>query len=635
MVSTVIQDNYVSLGFKSFPSHPYPPSHGTSLPTLFHHLPPPRSLPEEGEQRFLRSVHQEVPPLFPDLSLPHETPAKPLRHPTAGEHPKPSDQPPPVSLPRLASLHRRGLKHTPVSSSPNTKHPTALVKGHFHLGYGGSTLTEHVVIPQRYEMTTLRKSLLRGSDELVPRPTQINISEKQILVPVPREHPYQSHISRFAMFPTFRSPDDPDSGVTAATKRPLNLLIPACASDMRVLTKTKGADLRHELLEVSKVTQRKALLWPGQHGFYQFPKSVCSNRQVFYPSLPKTLCPNATLRNLDSTLSEQTANMLRNLERSHRLTCYQLQYSGCGPANPLQLDDLHEKTFGDQTPYTIQLRVGSHPTLVPARPQNGRQARIQQGRRCLMNTHVASPCHLVNNPNNQPGSTSDIVLKHRHCSHDNRDSAYQHNSHSVHDNSIHGYHTDEYGWGLNSSVKLHRAQNFPEISGSGHCCEEQKLGCIDPVDHHEELCCDVCGFAESFCNCMSQRSNTEDLDPQSQTPYRHNLLPRTGSLNLGHEDPPGCLKGVDGECARVGSVGPNRERSISRAFSCIRATLGGSRGVCGGGGLFRSKSVLMSLQDSFSRTDSHRRFHLTIKGAVPDLRDNHHTVKQYSAYFRN
>ncbi|XP_046875114.1 uncharacterized protein C7orf31-like isoform X1 [Hypomesus transpacificus] len=611
MVSTEIQDNYVSMGFKSFPPHPYPPSHGTSLPTLFHHLPPLRSLPEQDEQRFLRSVHQEVPPLFPDLSLPHGTPAKPLRQPTAGEDPPHSDQPPPVSLPRLASLHRRGLKHPPVSSSPNTKHPTVLVKGHFHRGYGGSTLTE------------------------VPRPTQINISEKQILVPVPREHPNQSHISRFAMFPTFRSPDDPDSGVTAATKRPLNLLIPACTSDMRVLTKTKGAALRHELMEVSKVTQRKALLWPGQHGFYQFPKSVCSKRQVFYPSLPKTLCPNATLRNLDSTLSERTANMLRNLERSHRLTCYQLQYSGCGPANPLQLDDLHEKTVGDQTPYTIQLRGGS---LVPARPQNGRQARIQQGRRCLKSSHVASPCNLVNNPNNQPGSTSDIVLKHRHGSHDNCDSAYQHNSHSVHDNSIHGYHTDEYGWGLNSSVKLHRAQNFPERSGSGHSGEEQKLGCIDPVDRHNELCCDVCGFAESFCNCLSQRSNTEDIDPQSQTPCcacRHNLLPRTGSLNLGHEDPPGCLKGVDGECARVGSMEPHRERTISRAFSCIRGTLGGSRGVCGGGGLFRSKSVLMSLQDSFSRTDSHRRFHLTIQGAVPDLRDNHHTVKQYSAYFRN
>ena len=32
--------------------------------------------------------------------------------------------------------------------------------------------------------------------------------------------------------------------------------------------------------------------------------------------------------------------------------------AGCGPANPLQLDDLHEKTVGDQTPYTIQLVGG-------------------------------------------------------------------------------------------------------------------------------------------------------------------------------------------------------------------------------------------------------------------------------------
>ena len=61
-----------------------------------------------------------------------------------------------------------------------------------------------------------------------------------IKVPIPKEHPYQAHISRFALFPTFRSPDDPDTGVRAASLRPLNPLVPSSAPEVTVLRKTKG-----------------------------------------------------------------------------------------------------------------------------------------------------------------------------------------------------------------------------------------------------------------------------------------------------------------------------------------------------------------------------------------------------------
>ena len=63
-----------------------------------------------------------------------------------------------------------------------------------------------------------------------------------IQVPIPKEHPYQSHISRFALFPTFHSPDDPDTGVRAASRQPLNPLIPSSAPEVTVLSKTKGED---------------------------------------------------------------------------------------------------------------------------------------------------------------------------------------------------------------------------------------------------------------------------------------------------------------------------------------------------------------------------------------------------------
>lgn len=55
-----------------------------------------------------------------------------------------------------------------------------------------------------------------------------------------KEHPYSSHISRFAMFPSFRSPDDPETGVRATLQPFLNPLIPNRAPDVVVMSKTIG-----------------------------------------------------------------------------------------------------------------------------------------------------------------------------------------------------------------------------------------------------------------------------------------------------------------------------------------------------------------------------------------------------------
>lgn len=65
-------------------------------------------------------------------------------------------------------------------------------------------------------------------------------SEKQIKVSIRRENPYQSHIPYCAMFPTFHCPDDPDTGVRAASKLPINPLLPANAPQVTLLSKSKG-----------------------------------------------------------------------------------------------------------------------------------------------------------------------------------------------------------------------------------------------------------------------------------------------------------------------------------------------------------------------------------------------------------
>ncbi|CDR18746.1 unnamed protein product [Oncorhynchus mykiss] len=95
-------------------------------------------------------------------------------------------------------------------------------------------------------------------------------------------------------------------------------------------------------------TRKKTISWPGQHGFLDV--SSYSTKTVF---------PNPTLRDWDVTLSERTANMLRNVEKSHWVTSYQLHYTGTGSTNPWRLDDYHENTVdmitGKTTPYTTQL----------------------------------------------------------------------------------------------------------------------------------------------------------------------------------------------------------------------------------------------------------------------------------------
>ncbi|XP_034553558.1 uncharacterized protein C7orf31 homolog [Notolabrus celidotus] len=167
--------------------------------------------------------------------------------------------------------------------------------------------------------------------------------EKMIKIATPKQHPYSSHISKFAMFPSYRSPDDPETGVRAASKPFLNPLIPNRAPDVTLLSKTIGSPFRHEILENPINNSKKAVMWTGECGFLEHTKPLKGGNQVFYPTPPKTVLPNPKLRDWDLALSERTSNMLKNLEKSHRLTSYQINYTGSGPANPLMIDDFKEK----------------------------------------------------------------------------------------------------------------------------------------------------------------------------------------------------------------------------------------------------------------------------------------------------
>lgn len=117
--------------------------------------------------------------------------------------------------------------------------------------------------------------------------------DKMTKSPTSKQHPYSSHISKFAMFPSFYPPGDPEPGVRASSR-------PFFNSDMSVLKKTKGKkatfcdkrskirhffgrcwglsltgnSYRHEILESPTKTSKRAVIELGEYG--SFPVSKVS-----------------------------------------------------------------------------------------------------------------------------------------------------------------------------------------------------------------------------------------------------------------------------------------------------------------------------------------------------------------------
>lgn len=66
----------------------------------------------------------------------------------------------------------------------------------------------------------------------------------------PAEHPYSSHIPRYAVFPTFQSPEDAKRGVQARREQPINAEMPATAYDVQIVHKTKGNKILNNFVPV-------------------------------------------------------------------------------------------------------------------------------------------------------------------------------------------------------------------------------------------------------------------------------------------------------------------------------------------------------------------------------------------------
>lgn len=273
---------------------------------------------------------------------------------------------------RRGSYGGEGAVALPEENSTKGEPATLLQKGHLHYGAGDGPHPRGVPTDQYYTLTPLRLSHVRLNDQLLPTPQTSELGKLQIKVPFPSEHPYSSHMSQKAMFPTFENEvDDMRKGRgVSQMAASLPATAPASAPHPTILGKAKGNFARHEAVPIQRDAERKYLTWPGEN-FYQLVKGPGQIRQRYYPTPPTSVLPNMPERLGEMKLSARTANALYNLYRSYRRTEYQSQFAGRGPQNVLKLDNYEDVLGGDD-----ELRMHKENSTLPPRPLEGRYSTV-------------------------------------------------------------------------------------------------------------------------------------------------------------------------------------------------------------------------------------------------------------------
>ncbi|OCT75784.1 uncharacterized protein C7orf31 [Xenopus laevis] len=251
----------------------------------------------------------------------------------------------------------------PDNHRPKAEPPSLEAKGHKHYGYGGDPWPRGLPIEQYYDITQLRKSAVRASDDLYPKPPDVSINIKQIHTDFPAEHPYQSHISKFAVFPSYNPPEEPDG-----TFSPLHPETPSRGYDTIVLRKTSGNPYRHEIIDIRE--PKNPLIWPGQDGYFHFPKSNRGRKQIYYPMPPKTVAPNHFYKSQEEPLSERTDHLQRSLLKSQWITSYSRSFPDYS-----EMKRLNPGGFLD--PGSIGQLGGSAEMILQSEPLEGRASCIQ------------------------------------------------------------------------------------------------------------------------------------------------------------------------------------------------------------------------------------------------------------------
>ncbi|XP_077431303.1 uncharacterized protein spmip4 isoform X2 [Vanacampus margaritifer] len=236
--------------------------------------------------------------------------------------------------------------------------------------------------------------------------------ERAATTAITREHPYASHISRFEMFPSFRSSGDHRTGFREARFPFISPNVPP-APKVTVICKTKGGPYRHEILEPT--TRAKVAKWTGDFSVVDCPKPVRGVRHALYPPPTRAIVPN------DLAASERTSNTLESIERMQWITSYQMHYKGFH--HTVKNDDFKGKTSDPTRKASFSTRLGTERDRAAEVPvaSKPRQAAIRRQGRHLKSTYADILFSVTNQGATSPQSQSnsqtfpqDIVLNSSH-----------------------------------------------------------------------------------------------------------------------------------------------------------------------------------------------------------------------------
>ncbi|XP_028403681.1 uncharacterized protein LOC114526310 isoform X2 [Dendronephthya gigantea] len=206
-----------------------------------------------------------------------------------------------------------------------------LAKSHKHFGGGELSYGRSFPIHAKYDVTNLKRSDVRPTDELIPSSNKVNLRSDIINVPFPAEHPQNSHIPKFAVFPAQDSPDDTRSGRATLTKSTSLPSYAPSGSGSVVAEKIRGSPQRREVIRVLSDSERRPLQWHG-HSFNQLVKGPDIKKNQFYPTPPTSVKPDFWDRPANLSVSQKTAEaQQRIIDVVSGDTEYTQQYSGNSP----------------------------------------------------------------------------------------------------------------------------------------------------------------------------------------------------------------------------------------------------------------------------------------------------------------
>ncbi|XP_069814870.1 sperm-associated microtubule inner protein 4 isoform X2 [Dendropsophus ebraccatus] len=476
-----------------------------------------------------------------------------------------------------------GAVSLPDDHRPKTEPPPQEAKGHKHYGYGGDPWPRGLPIEQYYELTKLKKSAVRVSDDLYPKPPAASISGKQICEYFPAEHPYHSHISKYAVFPSFAPSEGPSRCST-----PLPPKTPAIAYPTTILRKTKGYPYRHEIVTITSDTQKLPLAWPGQQGYYHLPKFGNESAQIYYPIPPKTVAPNPLHKEYEETLSERTLNLQRNLIKSQWLTSYNRSFTGNGEMNPLQLDDYHDKVIGNITGRTdenTEMKPTFLSTVLHARPLENGISRLKDGRHPFM----------------KEDGCSDLEREIADCAEHSDEQCATPYLHDIHTNNLDTCNPSE--------------KEIPQQLQAKKQHKEPDMHKITDTEKSEALyrrqLTPMPGVLEPVYNNKFQPSR-QDQYMDFETPYS----PST------HVQPK-CTSHTSGS----GKILNNQSLSHGNNLNTQQ-----TQGTTYYHGRTLSRPSLQELQDSFSKSQAHEALHKHFPEKPKDLRENYNFGKRHRFY---